>query len=98
MLDLAYFRANFDQIAARLATRGTPLDLEHFRELDRKRRAALTEAQELKARRNAESAEIGKLRMQKIDTTERQKEMRRMAEREAALDEEAKVLDEEFRE
>jgi seryl-tRNA synthetase len=96
MLDLAYFRANLDQVAARLSTRGAPLDVEHFRELDRKRRGALTEAQELKARRNVESAEIGKLRMQKIDTTERQQEMRRMAEREAALDAEAKAFDEEF--
>ena len=97
MLDLQYFRANLDQVAARLSTRGTPLDLEHFRELDRKRRSAITEAEALKARRNAESEEIRKLRVQKVDTTERQQEMRRLAEREAGLDEEVKALDEEFR-
>ena len=32
MHDLAYFRANFDQIAERLATRGTALNLDQFRE------------------------------------------------------------------
>ena len=42
MLDLAFFRANFDQVAARLATRGTPLNLDNFRELDRRRRSAIT--------------------------------------------------------
>jgi seryl-tRNA synthetase len=98
MLDLQFFRANLDQVAGRLSTRGAPLDVERFRELDRKRRSALTEAQEVKARRNAESAEIGKLRSQNVDTSERQQEMRRMAEREAALDEQAKAADAEFRE
>src|SRR5690242_10528432 len=98
MLDLGFFRANFEQVAARLSTRGTALNLEHFRELDRKRRSAITEAEALKARRNLESEEIRKLRTQKIDTTERQQEMRRMAEREAELDQQVKAFDEQFRE
>ena len=97
MLDLAFFRAHFEDVAARLATRGTPLDLDRFRELDSKRRSAITESEALKARRNAESEEIRKLRMQKVDTTERQQEMRRLAERESELDEQVKALEEEFR-
>jgi seryl-tRNA synthetase len=97
MLDLAYFRANFDQVAARLASRGTALNLDNFRELDQKRRAAITEAEELKARRNAESAEIAKLRQQKIDTSEKQQAVRQMGERIAALDEQVKAADEQFR-
>jgi seryl-tRNA synthetase len=97
MLDLAFFRANFDQVAARLASRGTALNLDHFRELDQKRRAAITEAEELKARRNAESAEIAKLRQQKIDTSEKQQAVRQMGERIAALDEQVKAADEQFR-
>jgi seryl-tRNA synthetase len=98
MLDLASFRANFDQVSARLSTRGTALNLENFRELDRKRRAAITEAEELKARRNAESMEIQKLKKQGVDTSERQQEMRRIAERISALDAESKAADEQFRE
>ena len=97
MLDLAFFRANFDQVAARLASRGTALNLDNFRELDQKRRAAITEAEELKARRNAESAEIAKLRQQKIDTSEKQQAVRQMGERIAALDEQVKAADEQFR-
>ena len=43
MLDLSWFRANLDAAADRLATRGFELDREEFRELDRQRRAAVTE-------------------------------------------------------
>src|SRR5215813_1594401 len=98
MLDLAYFRANFDQVAARLGTRGTPLNLDKFRELDKKRRSAITEAEELKAKRNSSSAEIAKLRQQGVDTSERQQEIGRIKERIATLDEQVKTADEEFRE
>src|SRR5215471_17958432 len=81
MHDLAYFRNNFDKIAERLATRGGALNLDGFRELDRQRRAAISEAEQLKARRNAESVEIGKLKQQGADTTEKQKEVRAMGDR-----------------
>jgi seryl-tRNA synthetase len=98
MLDLAFFRANFDQVSARLATRGTPLNLDNFRELDKKRRSAITEAEELKAKRNSSSAEIAKLRQQGVDTTERQQEIGAIKERIAALDDQVKAADDEFRE
>jgi seryl-tRNA synthetase len=94
MHDLSHFRANLDSVAQRLATRGFQLDVPQFRALDTERRAAVTEAEQLKAQRNAESAEISKLRSQKIDTTERQQAQRAMGERIAALDEKVKGLDE----
>jgi len=97
MHDLSLFRTNLDEIAARLAERGFALNVEEFRELDGKRRAALTEAEQLKARKNAESTEIGKLKKQGADTSARQEEVRTIAERIAALDEQATKLDEEFR-
>jgi seryl-tRNA synthetase len=98
MHDLVQFRANLDAIAERLSTRGLLLSVEEFRELDGRRRAAITESEQLKARRNVESAEIGKLRKQGADTSERQQTMREIGDRIAALDEEVKRLDEEFRE
>jgi seryl-tRNA synthetase len=49
----AWFRANLDTVAARLATRGTVLPLDEFRDLDRRRRAAITEAEQLRAGQNA---------------------------------------------
>jgi seryl-tRNA synthetase len=97
MFDLSYFRANLDAIAARLAERGFALNVEEFRELDTRRRAVVTEAEQLKAQRNTESAEIGKLRKQGIDATERQQAVRAAGERIAALDEQVAKLDEEFR-
>ena len=62
MYDLAWFRANFDRIAERLQTRSNPPNLDGYRELDQRRRAAIAEAEQLKARYNADTVEIGKLR------------------------------------
>jgi seryl-tRNA synthetase len=97
MHDLGFFRANFDRIAERLATRGNVTGLDQFRELDQRRRAVITEAEELKARRNAESAEIAKLRKTGTDTTERQQQVREIGSRIGALDEQIKALDDQFR-
>ncbi|MGC4049519.1 MAG: serine--tRNA ligase [Paludibaculum sp.] len=98
MLDLSHFRNNFDAVVARLSTRGTVPNLDNFRELDKQRRAAIAEAEQLKARVNAESAEIGKLKKQGVDTAEKQQEVRQIRERITALDENVKALDESFRE
>jgi seryl-tRNA synthetase len=98
MHDLNYFRSNLDAIAARLAARGFALDVDAFRELDSRRRAVVTEAEQLKAQRNAESGEIAKLRKQGADTSERQQQVREMGARISALDEQVGKLDEEFRE
>jgi seryl-tRNA synthetase len=98
MHDLSYFRGNFDRIAQRLATRGDVSRLDRFRELDQKRRAAISQSERLKARRNAESAEIAQLRREGADTTERQAQMRAIGGEISSLDEQVKTLDEEFRE
>jgi seryl-tRNA synthetase len=97
MYDLAFFRNNLDAIAKRLADRGFTLDTEAFRKLDVERRAALSESESLKARRNAETQEIGKLKRAGQDTSERQQKIREMADRMAALDQKAEALDAEFR-
>src|SRR5579871_2490286 len=97
MHDLGFFRSNFDKIAERLSTRGPIAGLDQFRDLDKRRRAAITEAEELKARRNTESAEIAKLRKSGTDTSERQQQVREIGNRIAALDEEIKLLDDQFR-
>src|SRR5580658_10593942 len=97
MYDLAYFRANFDRIAERLQTRANPPNLDGFRELDKRRRAAIAESVQLKASRNVETAEIGRLRREGVDTSERQQQVRASADRITQLDEEAKAADESFR-
>jgi len=95
--DLAYFRAHLDEIAGRLATRGNALNLDHLRNLDARRRAAISRAEELKRRRNEETAEIGRLRREGVDTAAQQKNVRALAEEIAVLDEQVKTADEEFR-
>src|SRR6476646_2204764 len=96
MHDLGYFRANFDAIAARLATRSNPPSLDTFRDLDARRRSAIHESEELKARRNSESAGIATLRKQGVDTSEQQKALREIGDRISALEELARGLDKEF--
>jgi seryl-tRNA synthetase len=97
MYDLAWFRANFDRIAERLQTRSNPPDLDGYRELDQRRRAAIAESEQLKARRNAETAEIAKLRREGADTTERQQQVRAIGDRIALLEQEEKAAVESFR-
>jgi seryl-tRNA synthetase len=95
MHDLGYFRAHFDEIVARLATRSNPPSLDNFRDLDARRRAVIHESEELKARRKSESSEIGALIKQGIDATERQQNVRAMGDRISALDEQIRSLDKE---
>jgi seryl-tRNA synthetase len=97
MYDLAFFRNNLNRIAERLALRGYTLDVEQFRGLDQRRRAAVTESEQLQARRKAASTEIGKLRQQGVDTTDAQRDVREMADRIDALSKQAEALDDEYR-
>ena len=96
MHDLSHFRNNFEKLAERLATRGGVINLDGFRDLDLKRRSAISQAEQLKARKNQESVEIGKLKREGADTTERQKEVRAIADQITALDEQVKTVDDEF--
>jgi seryl-tRNA synthetase len=97
MHDLAFFRANLDAISERLAARGFQLDVEKFRELDRQRRAALTESEQMQAQANESSVAIGKLKQQKNDTESLQAEVRALKDQIAARALNVAALEEEFR-
>jgi len=97
MYDLSYFRNNLDAIAARLADRGYPLDVESFRKLDAERRAALTQAEQLKADQRSQSQQLGQLKKSGQDTTELQAMLREIGDRAAVLEAEAAKVDENFR-
>jgi seryl-tRNA synthetase len=98
MHDLGLFRASLDAMAERLATRGLTLPLEEFRDLDKRRRAAITESERLRAEQNAISREIPKLRQTGQDTTELQARARAMGERVGLLSKSVEELDAQFRE
>jgi len=97
MHDLSYFRSHFDAVAERLGARSNPPNLEQFRDLDRERRSAISQVEQLKARRNSETQEIGKLKREGADTMERQKAVRAIGEEIAGLDERVNALDAQFR-
>ena len=97
MHDLSSFCSRLDWYRDRLAARGFELDVAAFQDLDRRRRQYVTENETLNAQRNAASAEIGKLRKDGADTSERQRAVREMAERSALLEQQVTALDGEFR-
>src|SRR5580693_7747181 len=98
MHDLAYFRSHFDQIAARLATRSNPPNLDRFRELDARRRAAITQAEQLQAKANEQSMEIGKQKKAGADTSTLQEQQRAMKAQIAELNQQKDAIDAEFQE
>ncbi len=95
MLDIRFLRDNLDQVEARLATRGAAVSLAPFRDLDRRRRELLGEAEALKAEKNRVSALIGQTK----DKSQVQGEIVRMKEvstRIKELDETLKGVEEEL--
>ena len=98
MHDLGAFRARIDTFAERLATRGLVLPVDQFKELDGRRRAAITEAEQLRAAQNAQSREVAQLRKAGADTTALQQASREMGDRIGALTKTVEEVDAEFRE
>jgi len=71
MLDLAFVRANLPLVEEKLRLRGAdPSLLSGFATLDLDRRTAITEAETLKAQRNALSAEFGRLKREGADVAQ----------------------------
>jgi seryl-tRNA synthetase len=97
MYDFNYFRNNLGQIRERLNTRGFSLDIDAFQKIDQQRRQCVTESEQLKASRNQATIEIGKLRKEGADTSERQAAVRALDSRTSELDAEVVKLDAEFR-
>jgi seryl-tRNA synthetase len=98
MHDLGLFRAHPDAMAERLATRGLSFPLEEFRDLDKRRRAAITESEQLRAEQNVLSREIPKLRARGEDTSEVQARSRALGDRAGLLNKTVEELDARFRE
>ncbi|WP_298623550.1 serine--tRNA ligase [uncultured Zoogloea sp.] len=62
MLDVQLLRAKLDFVAERLATRGMSLDVAAFQALEDERKTRQTRTQELQARRNTLSKQVGQLK------------------------------------
>ena len=86
MLDIKLIRENPDFVRDGLATRNSPVDIAEVLALDERRRAAITEADQLKDTRNDVSRQIGVLKKAGQDTSEIQRQTREIGEKIAALD------------
>lgn len=93
MLDIKYLRENLEEVEERLKTRSGSVDLSGFKALDEKRRRLLGEAETLKARRNAVSEEIGRLKRDKKDASALMAEMQDESARIKSLDSEVAECD-----
>ena len=83
MLDINLLRRDLDGVLARLSQRKTPqpfLDVQRFRTLETERKTLQTRVEELQARRNSLSKQIGQLKAKGQDSAEPMAEVARIAE------------------
>ena len=99
MLDLGFVRSNLEAVEAKLRARGADPAalLGDFRALDQSRREAITSAEQLKARRNDLSQQVGVLKKAGQDATAVMDETRALKEKLDELDKTASALDEKMR-
>ena len=99
MLDLGFVRANLELVEEKLRARGADPAalLGDFRTLDQRRREAITLAEQLKARRNDLSQQVGALKKAGQDATAVMDETRALKDRLDELDTTAATLDDRLR-
>ena len=93
MLDIKFVRSNPEDVVAGMKKRGMDLDLAPFLALDEKRRALLTEVEQLKNTRNTVSKEIGKMKKAAENADELVAEMSKVGEDIKALDQQVSEID-----
>jgi seryl-tRNA synthetase len=69
MLDVQLLRADIDAVARRIADRGAPIDTARFRALEGERKGLQTHTQELQARRNQVSKQVGQAKQKGEDAS-----------------------------
>ena len=100
MLDLSFVRENLPLVEEKLRQRGmdTAAVLKDFREVDTRRRQAITEAETSKAQRNKASEEIAKLKKAGQDATAAMAQTKELREKISTLEKTASDLDAQLRE
>src|SRR5579863_2245582 len=103
MLDMAFVRGNLEKVEEKLRARGADPAalLGDFRRLDQRRREAITQAEQLKARRNELSQQVGALKKAGPASSEAatalMDETRELKDRLENLDKTAAALDDRMR-
>lgn len=94
MLDIRRIRQNPQELIEALKNRNSTIDLSEFLEKEEQRRALLSEAEALKARRNEESKRIAQIKREGGDAQPIMDEMRTLGDEIAAADEKLKDIEE----
>jgi seryl-tRNA synthetase len=92
MLDIQLLRSDLGGTAQRLAERGYTLDVAAFEALEHERKAIQTETQELQARRNQLSKQIGQAKSKGEDASEMMAQVNAQADRLKALEQDLASL------
>ena len=98
MLDIRFIRENAEAVKAAMKNRNADVDVDGVLELDRRRRAIVAEADQLKAERNKLSKSIGKMIQEGGDPEAVKAQVRGMGERISELDAELREVDAKLRE
>ncbi|KLK97195.1 serine--tRNA ligase [Lactococcus lactis] len=99
MLDIKKIRADFDGVAAKLATRGVEKEkLEKLHDLDIKRRELIVKSEALKAERNSVSDEISQVKRAKGDASAQIAAMQKVSSEIKAIDAELAEIEENLNE
>ncbi len=96
MLDLKFVRENVDTVAKMLTNRGVDLDIEKFKEVDRKRREIIKEVEELRHERRVVSDEIARLKKSGQGAKELIQKMKSVSQRIKSLDSELEGVNKEL--
>ena len=96
MLDAKLLRTDLESVARNLARRGFTLDVEHFRALEERRKAAQVAADEIRAARNAHAKKVGMAKGKGEDITALLAEGEALARKLEGLDQEQAAVQAEF--
>src|SRR5262249_32490624 len=94
MHDLKFLRQHRDKVEAGIALKGVQLDLSRFYQIEERRLALLHETEQLKAKRNAASEDIARLKKSGGDAAGPIAQMRALGDRVKDLDQELRQLQE----
>ena len=92
MLDLKLLQKHPEVVAKALADRHSSISVDEFLELDARRRAALTEVETLRSKRNADSAEVARKKRAGEDASELVAELGKLSDRIKELDAETSEI------
>ena len=95
MHDLKFLRNHRDKVEAGIALKGVELDLTRFYQIEERRLALLHETETLKAKGNAASEDIARLKKAGQDASAPIAEMRELRDKVKELDQELRLLEEE---